>query len=55
MEKERIQLSAREVEDLKELVESIEEEVKETEKRLTKLKESLAFLNLVLQNILQDK
>jgi len=52
---EKIQLSAREIEDLKALVESIQEQVQETEKRLAKLKESLEFLNLVLKNILQDK
>jgi predicted nucleic acid-binding Zn-ribbon protein len=53
--KQRVELSTQELEDLKVLVESIEEEVKETEKKIARLKESLAFLSLVLQNILEEK
>jgi peptidoglycan hydrolase CwlO-like protein len=51
----KTELSKREIEDLKALIESIEEEVKDTERKIAKLKESLAFLNLVLKNILEDR
>jgi len=55
MQRQEIKISTQELEDLKALIESISEEVKATEDKLAKLKESLNFLNLVLKNILQSK
>ena len=51
----KTELTTQELEDLKALVESIEEQVKDAEKKIAKLKESLNFLNLVLKNILESK
>jgi phage shock protein A len=52
---QRIELSIEEIESLKELIQGISQELDATEKKIEKLKESLNFLNVVLQNILQDK
>jgi predicted nucleic acid-binding Zn-ribbon protein len=54
MERQKIEISEKELEALQDLVKSIASEVKETKEKIAKLEKSLEFLNLVLQNLLEE-